>query len=69
MMSDTKKMIEVTDLTIDRTERLAKLVVDGWDMETLVDYAERCLNDYYKYDPQQAVLDAEDYTLEELDNE
>ena len=36
-------------------------------METLVDYAERCLNDYYKYDPQQAVLDAEDYTLEELD--
>ena len=40
-MSDTKKMIEVTDLTIDRTERLDKLVVDGWDMETMVDYAER----------------------------
>jgi len=28
----------------------------------------RCSNDYYKYDTQQAVEDAEDYTLEELDN-
>ena len=67
-MSNIKKKIEDTDLNVDRLENLAKLVVDRWDMETLVDYAERCLNDYYKYDPQQAVLDAEDYTLEELDN-
>ena len=68
-MNDTKKMIEDTDLNVDRLENLAKLVVDSWDMDCLLDYAQRCLNDYYKHDPEQAVLDAEDYTLEELDNE
>ena len=68
-MSDTKKMIEDTDLTIDRLENLAKLVVDRWDMESLVQFAQEQVFQDYQYDIDRAVEDAEDYTLEELDNE
>ena len=67
-MSDTKKKIEDTDLTIDRLENLAKMVIDSWDMECLVDYAQMALFQDYQYDIDAAVEDAEDYTLEELDN-
>ena len=66
-MSSTKKKIEDTDLTIDRLENLAKLVIDGWDMECLLDYAQTALFQDYQYDIDRAVEDAEDYTLEELD--
>ena len=66
-MSSTKKKIEDTDLTIDRLENLAKLVIDGWDMDCLLDYAQTALFQDYQYDIDRAVDDAEDYTLEELD--
>ena len=68
-MSDTKKMIKDTDLNVDRLENLAKLVIDKWDMECLLDYARLALFQDYQYDIDRAVEDAEDYTLEELDNE
>jgi len=61
--------IEDTDLTTDRLENLAKLVVDRWDMETLVQFAQEQVFQDYQYDIERAVYDAEDYTLEELDNE
>ena len=66
-MSDTKKKIEDTDLTIDRLENLAKLVVDKWEIESLVQFAEEQVFQDYQYDIDRAVSDAEDYTLEELD--
>ena len=46
-MSDTKKKIEDTDLTVDRLENLAKLVVDSWDMDCLLEFAqEQVFQDY-----------------------
>ena len=68
-MSDTKKKIEDTDLTVDRLENLAKLVVDRWDMDCLLEFAQEQVFQDYQYDIDRAVEDAEDYTLEELDNE
>ena len=68
-MSDTKKKIEDTDLTIDRLENLAKMVVDRWDMDCLLEFAQEQVFQDYQYDIDRAVEDAEDYTLEELDNE
>ena len=68
-MSDTNKKIKDTDLTIDRLENLAKLVVDKWEIESLVQFAEEQVFQDYQYDIDRAVSDAEDYTLEELDNE
>ena len=61
--------IKDTDLNVDRLENLAKLVVDKWDMESLVQFAEEQVFQDYQYDIDRAVEDAEDYTLEELDNE
>ena len=63
-----QEKIKDTDLTIDRLENLAKLVIDGWDMDCLLDYAQTALFQDYQYDIDRAVEDAEDYTLEELDN-
>lgn len=68
-MSNIKKKIEDTDLNVDRLENLAKLVVDRWDMESLVQFAQEQVFQDYQYDIDRAVEDAEDYTLEELDNE
>ena len=68
-MSSTNKKIKDTDLTIDRLENLAKLVVDKWEIESLVQFAEEQVFQEYQYDIDRAVSDAEDYTLEELDNE
>jgi hypothetical protein len=68
-MSDTKKKIEDTDLTVDRLENLAKLVVDSWDMDCLLEFAQEQVFQDYQYDIDRAVEDAEDYTLEELDDE
>ena len=67
-MSDTKKKIEDTDLTIDRLENLAKMVVDSWDMDCLLEFAQEQVFQDYQYDIDRAVEDAEDYTLEELDS-
>ena len=61
--------IKDTDLTIDRLENLAKLVVDKWEIESLVQFAEEQVFQEYQYDIDRAVSDAEDYTLEELDND
>ena len=68
-MDNTKRMIKDTDLTLDRLENLAKLVVDKWDLEALIEFAQEQVFQGYQYDIDCAVLDAEDYTLEELDNE
>jgi len=62
-----QEKIKDTDLTVDRLENLAKLVIDSWDMECLLDYAQTALFQDYQYDIDRAVEDAEDYTLEELD--
>ena len=56
--------IKDTDLNVDRLENLAKLVIDSWDMECLLDYAQTALFQDYQYDIDRAVEDAEDYTLE-----
>ena len=61
--------IKDTDLTLDRLENLAKLVVDRWDLETLMQFAQEQVFQDYQYDIDRAVSDAEDYTLEDLDNE
>ena len=66
-MSDTNKKIKDTDLNVDRLENLARLVVDKWDMESLVQFAQEQVFQDYQYDIDRAVEDAEDYTLEELD--
>ena len=68
-MSSTNKKIKDTDLTIDRLENLAKLVVDKWEIESLVQFAEEQVFQEYQCDIDRAVEDAEDYTLEELDND
>ena len=60
--------IKDTDLNVDRLENLAKLVVDKWDLETLMEFAQEQVFQNYQYDMDSAVSDAEDYTLEELDN-
>lgn len=67
-MSDTKKMIKDTDLNVDRLENLAKLVIDSWDMDCLLEFAQEQVFQDYQYDIDRAVEDAEDYTLEELDS-
>jgi hypothetical protein len=61
--------IKDTDLTLDRLENLAKMVVDRWDMQAVIEFAQEQVFQDYQYDIDRAVLDAEDYTLEELDNE
>jgi len=67
-MSDTKKKIKDTDLNVDRLENLAKLVVDSWSMQAVRDFAQEQVFQDYQYDIDRAVEDAEDYTLEELDD-
>ena len=59
------------DLSHDRLEKLAKLIVDTWDMETLVQFAQEQVFQDYQYDIGRAVEDANDLelTIEDLDNE
>ena len=64
-----QEKIKDTDLTTDRLENLAKMVVDRWDLETLMQFAQEKVFQDYQYDIDRAVSDAEDYTLEELDFE
>ena len=63
-----QEKIKDTDLTIDRLENLAKMVVDRWDMDCLLEFAQEQVFQDYQYNIDRAVEDAEDYTLEELDN-
>ena len=64
-----QEKIKDTDLNVDRLENLAKLVVDSWDMDCLLEFAQEQVFQDYQYDIDRAVEDAEDYTLEELDND
>ena len=64
-----QEKIKDTDLPIDRLENLAKMVVDRWDMQAVIEFAQEQVFQDYQYDIDRAVEDAEDYTLEELDNE
>lgn len=64
-----QEKIKDTDLTLDRLENLAKMVVDRWDMQAVIEFAQEQVFQDYQYDIDRAVEDAEDYTLEELDNE
>ena len=63
-----QEKIKDTDLTIDRLENLAKMVVDRWDMQAVIEFAQEQVFQDYQYDIDRAVEDAEDYTLEELDD-
>ena len=63
-----QEKIKDTDLNVDRLENLAKMVVDRWDMDCLLEFAQEQVFQDYQYDIDRAVEDAEDYTLEELDN-
>ena len=62
--------IKDTDLTLDRLENLAKLVVDRWDLETLMQFAQEQVFQDYQYDIDRAVEDANylELTVEELDD-
>lgn len=62
--------IKDTDLNVDRLENLAKLVVDSWDMDTLVQFAQEQVFQNYQYDIDQAARDANDLDikLEELND-
>ena len=64
-----QEKIKDTDLTIDRLENLAKLVVDSWDMEAVIEFAEYQVFQDYQYDIDRAVQDANDleFTVEDLD--
>ena len=62
-----QEKIKDTDLTLDRLENLAKMVVDRWDMQAVIEFAQEQVFQDYQYDIDRAVSDAEDYTLEELD--
>ena len=66
-----QEKIKDTDLTIDRLENLAKLVIDSWDYGWSVPGLQRALFQDYQYDIDRAVEDANDLelTVEELDNE
>ena len=66
-----QEKIKDTDLTIDRLENLAKLVVDSWDMEAVIEFAQHQVFHDYQYDIDRAVEDANDleFTVEDLDNE
>ena len=65
-----QEKIKDTDLTIDRLENLAKLVVDSWDMEAVIEFAEYQVFQDYQYDIDRAVEDANDleFTVEDLDS-
>tara|TARA_R100000664_G_C2647538_1_gene69676 strand:+ start:264 stop:464 length:201 start_codon:yes stop_codon:yes gene_type:complete len=64
-----QEKIKDTNLTIDRLENLAKLVVDSWDMEAVIEFAEYQVFQDYQYDIDRAVQDANDleFTVEDLD--
>ena len=64
-----QEKIKDTNLTIDRLESLAKLVVDSWDMEAVIEFAEYQVFQDYQYDIDRAVQDANDleFTVEDLD--
>ena len=64
-----QEKIKDTDLTIDRLENLAKMEVDRWDMQAVIEFAQEQVFQDYQYDIDRAVSDAEDYTLEELDGD
>ena len=59
-----------SDLSHDRLDKLAKLVVDSWDMQAVIEFAYEQVFQDYQYDIGRAVEDANylELTLEELDN-
>jgi hypothetical protein len=59
-----------SDLSHDRLENLAKLVVDTWDMQAVIEFAYEQVFQNYQYDIDSAVRDANDLelTTEELDD-
>jgi len=64
-----QEKIKDTNLTIDRLENLAKLVVDSWDMQAVIEFAQEQVFQDYQYDIDRAVQDANDleFTVEDLD--
>ena len=64
-------MIDKSDFTPDRLAALAEIVVDRWDLETLMDFAISSLYADYEDDLDRAVTDAHDcnLTVEQLDNQ
>jgi len=64
-MSDTKKKIEDTDLTVDRLES-DRLI---WLCTSFSIFKEKSAEELAEDGPKAGNEDAEDYTLEELDDE
>ena len=66
-----QEKIKDTDLTLDRLENLAKMVVDRWDMQAVIEFAQEQVFQDYQYDIDRAVEDANDleFTVEDLDDE
>lgn len=64
-----QQMIDKSDFTPDRLATLAEMVVDRWDLETLMDFAVSSLYADYEGDLDRAVTDAHDceLTIEQLD--
>lgn len=62
-------MIDKSDFTPDRLATLAEIVVDRWDLDTLIDYAVSSVYADYEDDLDRAVTDAHDceLTLKDLD--
>lgn len=61
-------MIDPEKLNIDVCEALARNTIDGWDMETLLDYAISCLTMHFFDNKKEAieVMEDEDFTIENL---
>ena len=53
-----QEKIKDTDLTIDRLENLAKMVVDRWDMQAVIEFAQEQVFQDYQYDIDRADSDA-----------
>lgn len=61
-------MINPEKLTEDVCEALARDVVDGWDMECLLDYAISCLTVHFLENKEEAVktMEEQELTVEDL---
>ena len=57
-------------LTSDQTEALARKVVDGYDMDTLIEAAVESLYEFYKQNPTEAISQMEEmeWTVEDLES-
>lgn len=60
--------IDPEKLTMDICEKLARDVIDGWDMDCLLDYAISCLTIHFFDNKREAieVMEDEELTIEDF---